>query len=118
MKTLQSLSLAVFCAILIAFGFILYRGQKKYQMQSERLVQTGIDGRISSLRPLGRGSHEFAVIRDSHSDTLKFSCNCTFEVKKYSISAGDSISKPPRSNVLSIYQNRRGVIRVMKLPCN
>jgi hypothetical protein len=108
MKILQRISIAIFLIWIIVIIFIPKNGKSRYDNQFERFVNTPIYGTISKIHDLGRGSSAISIVRRNGIDTFSFSCNCAYEITKFSIESGDSISKQSNSRALTVIQSRQG----------
>lgn len=115
MKPLQLIFTGIFITFIAIAAAIAVRGQSRYDNQFDAFWNAEILGNIIGLRDLGRGSSEFRVARNQINDTLIFNCNCAFDVEKYTIKIGDSVSKSPKSSVLTIYQGSTGKGRIITL---
>lgn len=108
MKILQRISIAIFLVWLIVIIFIAKNGKSRYDIQFERFVSTPIYGTISKIHDLGRGTSTISIAQKNGIDTFSFSCNCAYEIAKFEIVSGDSISKQSNSRVLTVIQSHQG----------
>ncbi len=113
MKVSQILPAAMFFVFLAAAFVFIIHGRQRYNEQFDRFANTSINGRIISMRNIGRGDAEFLTSQSDTDDTISFVCSAVYYIEKYDISVGDSIVKKEQSDVLTIIKKDAGKQKII-----
>ena len=73
------------------------------QEELNEFRKLNINSRMLELKDLNRGNHLLKIVVNN--DTLEFSLPISYDVKKYRVLTGDSISKNANSGKFDIYRN-------------
>jgi hypothetical protein len=97
-------------AILVLIAvFVLSKNYLNYRANTNALIGQQINGIIKSMKDQSRGSY-FLEIQTEKEIISVHSLPVAWEVKKYNIQVGDSISKEANSRIMKFYKSRNGVI--------
>ena len=93
----------IFCCVLIALLIDVINSTRKMQEELNEFRKLNINSRMLELKDLNRGNHLLKIVVNN--DTLEFSLPISYDVKKYRVLTGDSISKNANSGKFDIYRN-------------
>lgn len=81
---------------------------KKFKSEISILISQEINGIIKSMKDENRGSY-FLEIQTTKEDLKIHSLPIAWEVKKFNIQIGDSVSKEANSKIMIFYKLKNGV---------
>jgi len=87
------------------FSFLFFiKKNKTHNREIKELIRMELNGRINILENINRGSYNLKI------GTYKIhSLPIAFEIEKYNIQIGDSVSKEANSRIIKFYKNKNGV---------
>ena len=95
--------IALFLAGVITAFLFFRKSYLNHNKDMTVLVGKELKGRISDLKNQNRGSYYVEIKNDKiHSLPI------AFEIEKFNIQVGDSISKEAKSNIMTFYKNKNG----------
>lgn len=111
LSTRTTNSIYLFFIVVFALTSIkLCSNYTRVKASHKSLISKEIRGKIVSLTNLGRGSYE-VDIRDINQIYRLESYPLAWEVKKYNILVGDSVSKDPNSKIIIFYKEGKEVCK-------
>jgi|GEM_PF-2091856 hypothetical protein len=99
-----SILISIFLLIVV-FSFLFFiKKNKTHNREIKELIRMELNGRINILENINRGSYNLKI------GTYKIhSLPIAFEIEKYNIQIGDSVSKEANSRIIKFYKNKNGV---------
>lgn len=95
--------------ISIIFAIIFFRNNYvEYKKEITELIEKEIQGKIKNLKNENRGSY-YIEISTLNGDIKIHSLPIAWEIEKYNIQIGDSVSKEANSKIMSFYKAKNGV---------
>ena len=95
---------AIFLVVLV-FAFLFFRkNYVAHKREKKELINKELKGKIIHLENMNRGSYDLKI----NNYEIR-SLEIGFEVQKYNIQIGDSVSKEANSNIMTFYKNRNGI---------
>ena len=91
--------------LIVVFSFLVFMTKKKtHDREIKELIRIELNGRINVLDNMNRGSCDLKI------GTYKIhSLPIAFEIEKYNIQIGDSVSKEADNTTMKFYKNKNGV---------
>ena len=96
----------IFILIVITAFLFFRKNYLSHKKEIMELISKEIKGEISDLKNENRGSY-YIKIKNYKIHSLPIA----FEIEKYNIQVGDSVSKKANSNIMTFYKNNNGTFK-------